>query len=221
MDVGVKGMWSANAMMLAMLIVVNLALSMTGEALWIALDAVCLAAVMFFCFHQGMNLGHGACGISNTVASAEKAGDKVYAQLDHKYLAQVWSPVTGIKGLLASALIPYAAGCVYIIMSIIYRNAAQASVPLIVTRVIAWLLSLPFWPAVMHWHEDFVSMTPDIAAMLMISPFVLPLCTFAGYMRGPKLWARTEDAMKQGRRRAKARARVGKKLAPKIQKPEI
>jgi hypothetical protein len=33
--------------------------------------------------------------------------------------------------------------------------------------------------------------------------------------------ATTEDAMKQGRRRAKARARVGKKMAPRQQKPEI
>ena len=218
---GVKGIWSATAMALVMLIVLNLALSMTSEAMWIALDAVCLVGAMILCYRQGMNLGHGACGISNTVASAQKAGDRVYAQLDRKYLAQVWSPTTGVKGLLASALIPYAAGCVYIILSIIYRSADAAPMPLLVSRVAAWLLSLPFWPAVMHWHEDFVSLTPDIAAMLMISPFVLPLCTFAGYMRGPKLWAHTEDAMKQGRRRAKARARVGKKLAPKIQKPEI
>ena len=59
------------------------------------------------------------------------------------------------------------------------------------------------------------------AALLLITPFLLPLCVFCGYMQGPRLWARTEDAMKQGRRRAKARARVGKKTASKAEKPEI
>ena len=61
-----------------------------------------------------------------------------------------------------------------------------------------------------------------VAAVLMISPFVLPLCTFAGYMQGPKLWAKSEEAMAQGRRRARAKSRVAqKKRAPRVRKPEI
>ena len=66
-----------------------------------------------------------------------------------------------------------------------------------------------------------LTIIPAIVAMLMISPFILPGCTCLGYLQGPRLWARTEDAMKQGRRRAKARARVGKKMVPRQQKPEI
>ena len=45
--------------------------------------------------------------------------------------------------------------------------------------------------------------------------------TFLGYLQGPKLWARTEEAMKQGRRRAKANARMRKKWVPQPKKPEI
>lgn len=218
---GVKGMWAVNASALTMLIVVNLALNFASEALWIVLGLLALAVTLVFCYRQGMNLGHGACGISNTVESARKAGEKVYAQLDKKYLAQTWSVATGVKGIFASALIPYAVGGIYIALTMLYQSFPALKVPVIIARVLAWLLSLPYWPIVMHWHEDFVRLTPAIAAMLLISPFVLPLSTFLGYLRGPKLWQHTEDAMKQGRRRAKARARVGKKLVPKNQKPEI
>ena len=83
------------------------------------------------------------------------------------------------------------------------------------------VMAVPYWPLIMHWHEDFVALTPAIGIMLLLSPFVLPACTFAGYLQGPRLWAQTEVAMKEGRRRAKAKARVGKKLAPRQQKPEI
>ena len=71
---GAKGMWAVNASALAMLIVVNLALSMTGEALWTLLGILALAGTLFFCHRQGAKLGHGACGISGTVESARKAG---------------------------------------------------------------------------------------------------------------------------------------------------
>ena len=208
-------------MALAILIGANLAASFAGEGLWLLLSVAALLLMLFFCFRQGMGIGHGACGISGTVESARRAGEKVYAQLDGKYLAQAWSRENAVKGFLLSALIPYAAGSFYIILSLLWNAGVVPEIPVIVSRVLAWVLSLPYWPLIMHWHEDFVTVTPAIAAMLLISPFVLPAATALGYMQGPRLWARTEDAMKQGRRRAKARARVGKKLAPRQQKPEI
>ena len=107
-------------------------------------------------------------------------------------------------------------GGIYIILALL-----KLDVPATVARVAAWILSVPYWPFIMHWHESFVELTPMIGAMLLITPFVLPLCTFLGYLQGPKLWARTEEAMKQGRRRAKANARVGKKWVPQPKKPEI
>ena len=218
---GVKSMWGTNALALAILIGANLAASFAGEGLWLLLGVAALLLMLFFCFRQGMGIGHGACGISGTVESARRAGEKVYAQLDGKYLAQAWSRENAVKGFLLSALIPYAAGSFYIILSLLWNAGVVPEIPVIVSRVLAWVLSLPYWPLIMHWHEDFVTVTPAIAAMLLISPFVLPAATALGYMQGPRLWARTEDAMKQGRRRAKARARVGKKLAPRQQKPEI
>lgn len=218
---GAKGMWAVNASALAMLIVVNLALSMTGEALWTLLGILALAGTLFFCHRQGAKLGHGACGISGTVESARKAGDRIYAQLDEKYLAQAWSPATGVRGVLLSALIPYVTGSIYIILTLLWQTNPGLQDAVILSRIAAWALSLPYWPLIMHWHTDFVTLTPAISAMLLISPFVMPLCTYLGYLQGPRLWQHSEEAMKQGRRRAKARARVGKKLAPKIQKPEI
>ena len=218
---GVRGMWQVSATALTILIVTNLVLANAGETAWLVLSLVMLALMAFYCFRMGENLGHGACGISNTVEAARKAGDKVFAQLDRKYLAQAWSPNTGFKGLLAGALIPYAFGSIYIVLSLLWSRNPVLETAATVARLPAWLLACPYWPLVMRWHEDFVTLTPDIAALLLITPFLLPLCVFCGYMQGPRLWARTEDAMKQGRRRAKARARVGKKTASKAEKPEI
>ncbi len=218
---GVTSMWATNAIALAILIGANLAASFAGEALWLLIGVAGLLIMLYFCFKQGMATGHGACGISGTVARAREAGESVYAQLDKKYLSQAWCPLNAVKGLLVSALIPYTVGAAFIILDMLWRSGAIPEQPVIVARVLAWLLSLPYWPLIMHWHENFVTVTPAIAAMLLISPFVLPAATALGYMQGPRLWARTEDAMKQGRRRAKARARVGKKLAPRQQKPEI
>ena len=218
---GVKGIWQVSATALALLIAVNLLLTALGELPWLVLGMLALAGTMFFCFRQGMQLGHGACGVKSTVEAAARSGREVYAQLDRKYLCQAWSPSTGLRGVLAGALIPYAVGGVYIILSLARMRIPSLAAPTTLARVAAWLLSLPYWPIIMHRHASFVQLTPDIGAMLLLSPFVLPLCTFAGYMQGPRLWARSEEAMKQGRRRAKARARIGKKLAPKVQKPEI
>jgi hypothetical protein len=50
---------------------------------------------------------------------------------------------------------------------------------------------------------------------------VLPAATCAGYLQGPKLWKKTEEAMAKGKRRAKARSRIVKKNKPRVQKPQI
>ena len=218
---GVRGMWQVSATALIILILINLMLANAGETAWLVLSLVMLALTGFYCFKMGENLGHGACGIANTVEAARQAGDKVYAQLDRKYLAQAWSRNTGFRGVLAGALIPYAFGSIYIILTLLWRLNPALELAATIARLPAWLLTCPYWPLVMRWHEDFVTLTPDIVALLLITPFLLPLCVFCGYMQGPRLWAHTEEAMKQGRRRAKARARVGRKTASKAEKPEI
>lgn len=218
---GIKGMWQVNATALTVLIMANLALAVAGEAIWIGVGAASLLIAMFLCFKQGLRLGHGACGVSSTIEGARRAGEQVAAQLDRNYLSQAWSRGTGVRGLLVSALIPYAAGGIYIVLTLLRQGAPALETPVIAARLAAWLLSLPYWTLIMHWHADFVTLTPAIAVMLLVSPFALPACTFVGYLQGPRLWARTEAAMKAGRRRAKAKARVGKAMAPRQQKPEI
>ena len=62
----------------------------------------------------------------------------------------------------------------------------------------------------------------DIILVLMVGPFVIPTCQFLGYLQGPKMWEKTEQAMAEGKRRAKARSRIArKKKLPKSMRPEI
>ncbi len=210
-------MWRANAGTLLLLILINLALFALGTIPWLVLGLLFLAGGMFFSFRRGMGFGHEACGILSTVRRAEDPQSPTHGQLDAKVIRRAWNRATGVRGMLVSALVPYVAGCLYIAVTLLKIG------PLILpTRVISWVLALPFWPAVILWNETFDHLTPSIAAVLMISPFVLPLCAFAGYLQGPKLWAKSEKAMAEGKRRAKAKSRVvRKKPVPRSQRPEI
>ena len=210
-------MWRANAVSLLLLIVINLALFALGMTPWMVLGLICLAGGLFLSFRRGMGFGHEACAILSTVWRAEDPQSPTHGQLDPKIIRRAWSRSTGIRGMLASALIPYVAGCAYIAAMLLGIQ------PLILPmRLLSWVLALPFWPTVILWNETFDRLTPTIIAVLMISPFVLPLCAFAGYLQGPKLWAKSEKAMAEGKRRAKAKSRVvRKKRIPRSQRPEI
>ena len=212
----IGGIWRTNAVTLFVLILLNLAVMSLGEAAWIALGLLCLALAAWLSFRQGMAVGHDACGVLDTVRTLTAEGGFGAEKADRKYAAQAWSAATGLKGTLVAALIPYAASCLYVICALL--NVEPLLLP---TRILAWVLSLPWWCTVVHWQPTFVQLTPLAAAVLMITPFLLPLCFYAGYLQGPKLWARTEQAMKEGRRRARARSRVGKKRMPKQRKPEV
>jgi len=210
-------MWKSNAVTLILLIVLNLALFTLGNTPWTVLGLICLAGGMFLSYRQGMGFGHEACGILQMVEKARDPESPSYGQVDEKVTRRAWSASTGVKGVLASALVPYVVGCLYIVLSLLKVHPADA-----VMRLVSWVLALPFWPAMLPFSQTFDRLTAPVAAVLMISPFVLPLCTFAGYLRGPKLWAKSEKAMAEGRRRAKAKSRVGrKKTVPRSQRPEI
>lgn len=210
-------MWKSNAVTLILLIVLNLALFTLGNTPWTVLGLICLAGGMFLSYRQGMGFGHEACGISQMVEKARDPQSPSYGQVDEKVQKRAWSVSTGVRGVLASALVPYVVGCLYIVLSLLKVHPADA-----VMRLVSWVLALPFWPAMLPFSQTFDRLTAPVAAVLMISPFVLPLCTFAGYLRGPKLWAKSEKAMAEGRRRAKAKSRVGrKKTVPRSQRPEI
>lgn len=213
----IKDMWKSNAITLILLIVLNLALFTLGNTPWTVLGLICLAGGMFLSYRQGMGFGHEACGISQMVEKARDPQSPSYGQVDEKVQKRAWSVSTGVRGVLASALVPYVVGCLYIVLSLLKVHPADA-----VMRLVSWVLALPFWPAMLPFSQTFDRLTAPVAAVLMISPFVLPLCTFAGYLRGPKLWAKSEKAMAEGRRRAKAKSRVGrKKTVPRSQRPEI
>ena len=210
------GIWRSNALMLVLLIVANLAFMTFGQAAWIALGIASLCLSAWLAYKQGLACGHEACAVRSTVETVSADGGFGDTKQDRKYAAQAWSAATGLKGMLLSAVIPYAFGCLHIICTLL--NVEPMILP---TRIAAWVLSLPWWCVVLHWQSTFERLTPLGAAVLMITPFLLPLCHYAGYMQGPKLWARTEQAMKDGRRRAKARSRVVKKRVSKPRGPEI
>lgn len=212
-------MWKANAITTFLLVLLNLALfgiSAEGYLAWTVLGCLALALSMFFAYRQGMDYGHHACGILQTVEKAMAPESPTHGQLDDKVIKEAWSVNTGVKGMLLSALIPYVVGCLYIAASLLKIE------PLILpTRLASWVLVCPFWPPVLPFYSTFDRLTGTAAAVLMISPFIIPACSFAGYMQGPKLWAKSEKAMAEGKRRAKAKSRVVRKRAPKVQKPEI
>ena len=213
----ITDMWKSNAVTLILLIVLNLALFTLGNTPWLVLGLICLLGGMFLSYRQGMGFGHEACGILQMVEKARDPESPSYGQVDEKVARRAWSASTGIKGVLASALVPYVVGCLYIVLSLLKVHPADA-----VMRLVSWVVALPFWPAMLPFSQTFDRLTAPVVAVLMISPFVLPLCTFAGYMQGPKLWAKSEKAMAEGRRRAKAKSRVGrKKSVPRSQRPEI
>lgn len=213
----IADMWKANALTWLLLVMLNLALFGLGNTVWMIVGLIALALAMFFSFRQGMGFGRHACSILETVQRARDPGSPSFGQVDGKVEATAWSVSRGIRGTLASALIPYVAGCAYIVLSLLGVHPAD-----LVMRLVSWALALPFWPAMLPFSHTFDRLTGPVAAVLMISPFVLPLCTFAGYMQGPKLWAQSEKAMAEGKRRAKAKSRIGgKKKPPRAQRPEI
>ncbi len=212
----VKDMWKTNALRHVLLIVVNLALMTVGNLPWMVLGLLVLLAGMYLAFRQGMGAGHEACGILDSVRRIQASEGPGKDQLDGKVLARAWSAERGLKGMLVSALIPYVAGCFYIVAALLKLSAV-----VVPARVVSLIFALPFWPVLINWYETFEVLRPAIAVLLMVSPFVLPLCFYTGYMQGPRLWKRSEQAMAQGLRRAKAKSRIVRKRVPKPQKPEI
>ena len=208
----VKGIWGVNATVLASLVIINILLMSLGNTYWTILGVLALLGGAFISLQRGMQMGHAACGVSHLIDQANESGHS--DRLDEKTLAKAWSRGNGIRSVLLSALIPYGCSCLY--MLVVLLNIEGLIVP---TRLPACLMALPFWSIIPGY--SFPSLAAPVIAVLMVSPFVLPLFTFAGYMRGPKLWQNTEKAMAEGRRRAKAKARIAQKRKPRQQKPEI
>lgn len=202
----------------AMLIFVSFTVFSFGNmTVFMVLGLLMLLIGGFLAFKQGVGMGHESCSISSSLKHIAEA-DKM-DQVERKMLKQAFSMSNGIKSLFAGALIDYVINAVYIICMLLQVEET----PLLISRLLSYVMVIPYWPIVSHWHEVFNVLTWDIVALLMISPFVLPAIQFAGYCQGPKSWAKTEKAMADGKRRAKARSRIGrkKKGTPRSQRPEI
>ena len=211
----ISDMWKTNVVTLVMLIFLNLGLfSLNNTLAWTILGLILLAGSMFLCFRQGMAYGHEACRLRSTLGNAAKSAD---ASVEAKVEKSAFSVSRGIKAVLSVALPAYVVGCAYIVCTLL--KVEQLEMPL---RLASWVLAAPFSPCMLPFSQTFDRLTGWVAAVLMISPFILPLSTFAGYMQGPKLWAKSEKAMAEGRRRAKAKSRVTrKKRVPRAERPEI
>ena len=170
---------------------------------------------MFASFKQGLAMGHEACAISSSLERIQRDGGK---EPDPLMLRQAYSMNKAVKALFGSALIGYVINCAYIVMMLLKANEDV----MIITRLASFVTIIPYWPLLSHWHAVYNVLTWDIVLLLMVSPFILPAVQLYGYTRGPLMWAKTEKAMADGKRRAKARSRiVKKKKLPRSQRPEI
>lgn len=179
-----------------------------------------LLVMLFGCFlsvRQGAAMGHEACSVSASLRRIEASGDKKEL-VEPRMLKQAYSQSNGIKAVFAGALIDYVVHAVYIIMMLTKTEGGA----LIISRLASLVLVIPYWPIVSYWHPVYDVLTWDIVAVLMLSPFLLPVCQYIGYRQGPALWAKTEKAMAEGKRRAKARSRITRRKKVKKERgPEI
>lgn len=214
-----KDMFKNTLVLKAMLIFISFTVFSFGNMTVYML--IGLLVMLFGCFlsvKQGAAMGHEACSISASLRRIEESGDKKEIT-EPKMLKQAYSTSTGIKAVFAGALIGYLINVVYIIIML----AGADTDVLVASRLASFIITIPYWPIVSYWHPVFDVLTWDIVALLMLSPFILPVCQFIGYRQGPALWAKTEKAMADGKRRAKARSRIGRTKAKKVKVrgPEI
>ena len=207
-------MWKSTVLIKIVLVFIGFILfSIGSNVAWTILGSLVLLGCCWFMFRQGQNAGHESCAVTKSIERVEAEGKRA----DEGLYRQAWSRSNGVKSVFAGALFAYAVNAVYIILSLL--DVSEMAV--MISRVASWVVTMPYWPVIAMFHETYVALTPDIVIVLMASPFLLPLCHYFGYLCGPKLWQNTEKAMIDGRRRAKARSRIVKKKAPRIQKPEI
>lgn len=198
-----------------MILVSFMIFTFDNTLLFVILGIILLLASCYLAFRQGQMAGHASCNISRTIEHARETGKT--QTIEKKMYKQAWCVSNGVKSIFAGALIGYVLNVFYILSMLLLKEGPVV----LVSRVLSLMITLPYWPIVAYWHESFTVITMDVVALLMVSPFIIPLCQFGGYMCGPQLWAKTEKAMAEGKRRAKARSRIGKKKVPKVKGPEI
>ncbi|MCQ2438022.1 MAG: hypothetical protein MJ099_06465, partial [Clostridia bacterium] len=189
--------------------------SFDNTLVWVIGGTLVLLIALYLLFRQGMQMGHESCSMTSTIESVTASGNA--EKLEPVVFKKAWNKNNAIRLVLASGLVSYVINCFYIIMMQVHAGETL----LLGSRLVSWLVSLPYWPILVYWHDNFTVLTPDIIVLLMVTPFILPAVTAIGYLQGPRLWAHSETAMKAGRRRAKARSRVMKTAKRQPKGPEI
>ena len=207
-------MWRGTLTTKVLLIIVGLMLfSVQNDVLWLIVGTILLIVGCLMSFRQGQGAGHDACGVLASVEKLTSEGREV----DDLLLRQAYRPGRGWAAVFLGGLIDYVINSIYIILTVV--GAAEA--PVLISRLLSWAVSVPYLAPVALLHETYTALTPDLIIIFLIGPFLLPLFQCLGYLQGPKLWANSEKAMAEGRRRAKARSRIVKKKQYKPRKPEI
>lgn len=189
--------------------------SFGNMTVYMLLGIALLLGVGFAAFRQGVAMGHESCSISTSLERIMRDGDK---KPDPLMLRQAYSVSKGVKAFFGGAVLDYVINCAYIVLMLLNVNETAT----IVARLASFVFVIPYWPLLSHWHAVYNVLTWDIVLLLMVGPFILPAIQLWGYTKGPMMWAKTEKAMAEGKRRAKARSRIVKrKRLPKSQRPEI
>ena len=198
-----------------LLIFVNFTVFSFGNMTVFALLGIAvLLGGCFASFKQGMAMGHEACSVASSLERIIRDGDK---ELDPLMVRQSYSLAKGVKAFFGGAVAGYVVNCAYIILMLLKPDVTAT----VIARLVSFVCVIPYWPVLSYFHPVFNVLTWDIVLLLMISPFILPAVQLFGYTKGPMMWAKTEKAMADGKRRAKARSRIVKKRTPKSQRPEI
>jgi hypothetical protein len=180
--------------------------SFGNTLLWIILSVIMLLVGAYISIRGGMGAGHEAASVSASIREISERNGNLNG-IDAKLFKKAWSKQTGLMTIFSGALFDYIVCCTYIIVMLL----GGEGVLLFVSRVACWLCIVPYWPILVYSHPVFDVLTWDIAALLMIAPFLFPALQYIGYRQRPKLWKKTEEAMRQGKRRAKARSRIVRK----------
>lgn len=189
--------------------------SFGNMTVFMLLGILVLLGGAFAALKQGIAMGHEACAVSSSLERILADGSKTP---EPKMIRQAYSVSKGVKAVFGAALMDYIINCIYIIFMLLNVNETVT----VFSRLASFVMVIPYWPLLSHWHPVYNVLTWDIVLLLMVSPFLLPAVQFIGYTKGPAMWAKTEKAMADGKRRAKARSRiVKKKKLPKSQRPEI
>lgn len=198
-----------------LLIFVNFTVFSFGNmTVFAILGIVILLGGCFASFKQGMAMGHEACAVNSSLERIVRDGDK---EPDPLMIRQAYSFSKGVKAFFGGALVSYVVNCAYIILMLLKPEETAT----IIARLASFVFVIPYWPILSYFHPVFNVLTWDIVLLLMVSPFILPAVQLFGYTKGPMMWAKTEKAMADGKRRAKARSRIVKKKTARGQRPEI